>query len=106
MDQETLIKYLGFGRSTLKRKIAANERLSQSESERVLGVTQLIVEVHRMVDESGETEAFDAAAWIGRWLRTPVPALKNRSPGEFLDTAIGQRHVFQIIRQMQSGAYV
>lgn len=105
MDQERLIKSLGVGRSTLKRKVAKKQRLSSPDSERVLGVTQLVAEAQRVVEESGEREGFDAAAWVGEWIQTPVPALGNRRPEEYLDTAMGQLQVLQILRQMQSGTY-
>lgn len=105
VDQSLLIQSLGLPRSTLLRKLANDQPLTISEGERVLGLTQLVAEAMRMVRDSGEGSDFDAAAWLGQWIQQSVPALGNRPPAEFLDTAIGQQSVMQTLRQIESGAY-
>lgn len=66
---------------------------------------RLIAQVQRMVRESGNPEGFDAAAWVSRWLDTPVPALGGQRPIDLLDTTEGQAKVVTVIAQMQTGAY-
>lgn len=105
VDQRLLIQSLGLPRSTLLRKLASDQPLSIAEGERVLGLAQLVAEAIRMVKDSGLDGDFDAAAWLGRWIQNSVPALGNRAPAEFLDTAIGQQSVMQTLRQIESGAY-
>lgn len=105
VDQSLLIQSLGLPRSTLLRKLANDQPLSIAEGERVLGLTQLVAEAMRMVQDSGDGDNFDAAAWLGRWIQQSVPALGNRPPAEFLDTGIGQQSVMRTLRQIESGAY-
>ncbi len=105
VDQSLLIQSLGLPRSTLLRKLANDQPLTISEGERVLGLAQLVAEAMRMVRDSGDDSNFDAAAWLGRWVQQSVPALGNRRPADFLDTAIGQQSVMQTLRQIESGAY-
>jgi uncharacterized protein (DUF2384 family) len=59
-----------------------------------------------MVNQSGNSSDFDAQAWLIHWLRTPVPALGGRPPGELLDTAEGVTLVSETLARMESGAYI
>jgi putative toxin-antitoxin system antitoxin component (TIGR02293 family) len=104
-EQGELIERLGLARSTMSRKIKNKNALTSPEGEVVLGVARLIGQVQQMVNESGEPEGFDAAAWLGRWLRTPIPALGGHEPAEFMDTAAGQTLISNLLLQMQTGAY-
>ena len=92
-------------RSTIARKMKYNSVLSKHESERVLMMAALIGQVATIVEESGDAKGFDAAAWIGQWIETPLPALGNQKPAEFMDTAAGQQLVSQLLAQSQSGAF-
>ena len=75
------------------------------ESERVIGLASLIGQVQAMMQGSGEPEDVDAAAWMSRWLREPVPALGGVAPLDLIDTMQGQALVSKTLAQMQSGAY-
>lgn len=105
MSRDELTRALGLPRSTIERKLRDGGHLGQAESERVLGVVRLIGLVRRIVEESGDPTGFDAPLWVARWLQTPVPALRGRLPMQFMDTAEGRAVVFQLVEQMQSGAY-
>jgi putative toxin-antitoxin system antitoxin component (TIGR02293 family) len=105
LSRDELTRELGLPRSTVERKLRDGGHLGQAESERILGVARLISQVRRVVWESGNPTGFDAPLWVAHWLRTPVPALGGRPPMQFMDTAEGRAVVFQLVEQMQSGAY-
>ncbi|WP_348756910.1 antitoxin Xre-like helix-turn-helix domain-containing protein [uncultured Aquincola sp.] len=105
VPRERLYAWLGIARATANRKIAANDLLSQDESERALGIARLVGQVEKIVAESGTAEGFDAARWTAGWLDAPNAALGGRPPGDFMDTADGRALVTSLVEQMQSGAY-
>jgi len=76
-----------------------------ADSERVLGLKEIIEEVEDIVRESGTGESFDARHWLKEWLGRPQAALGGHRPDELLDTSEGLQLVRNTIRQMQSGAY-
>jgi putative toxin-antitoxin system antitoxin component (TIGR02293 family) len=79
--------------------------LSPGESERVIGFVKLVGHLAAIVQESGNPEGFDAAAWMSRWLNEPVPALGSARPIDLMDTMEGQALVSTTLGQLQSGAY-
>ena len=79
--------------------------LSQAEREVALGVAQLIDQVERIVQESGDPEGFDAGQWVAQFLNAPSPALGGLRPGDFMHTSDGRAVVATLIAQMQSGAF-
>ncbi len=105
MSRDELTRELGLARATVERKLRDGGRLGQAESERVLGMTRLIAQVQRVVNESGDPAGFDAPRWVAGWLQTPAPALGGRPPIAYMDTAEGRGVVSQLVDQMQSGAY-
>lgn len=105
MDQKRLSGFLGIPRANLGRKATSGRMLSSPESERVVGVAQLVAEAQRIVDESGDGSTFDAAAWVGRWMEEPLPVLGDRPPSSYMDTVMGQQAVLRVLRMQQSGAY-
>ncbi len=68
-------------------------------------IARLIAQVQAMVDQSGNPEHFDAAAWLSRWLREPLPALGGGHAIDLLDTAEGELQVSRLLAQIQSGSY-
>jgi len=105
VSKESLMEALGIPRATLNRKVRENRPLSPDESERVLGVQALIGQVQTMVEQSGNAAGFDTAAWLSRWLNTPVQALGGKTPASYLDTVEGQKYIANLLDTMQSGAY-
>ena len=105
MDQSSLVDCLGIARSTFSRKIKDKEVLSRADSERVLGVLKLVGQVAAMIGYSGNAKDFDASAWVGHWLESPLPALGNEPPAKFMDTGPGQELVSRLLAQAQSGAF-
>lgn len=105
MPKDRLASVLGLPRATINRKVSGSKPLSPDEGSRVMGMARLVGQVQAMVEESGQTEGFDAARWVARWLERPLPALDGRAPKELMDTAEGQALVSNLVARMQSGAY-
>ena len=105
VEQGYLVDRLGLARSTVARKVRANGLLSAHESERTLGLAQVVGLVEAMTTESGAPEGFDPAGWVGDWISRPQPALGGRPPADLLDTAEGLQLVMQLLQQSQSSAY-
>lgn len=98
-------KALRLSRAMVAAKASRDESLAAPEAERVVGVAKLIGQVQQMVEESEELKGFSAAAWLGSWLVTPLPALGGELPVHLLDTMEGQGLLSKTLSQMQSGAY-
>ena len=105
IPQSTGLAALNLPAATVNRKVASDQNLAPGESERVIGMASLIGQLQAMVQHSGDPEGFDAAGWMSRWLRDPIPALGGAAPVAFMDTMEGQALVSQLLAQMQSGAY-
>ncbi len=105
IEQDTLLRALNLSVATLNRKVAQAKNLPADESERIAGIARLVGQVEAMVKESGDPEGFNAAEWLSRWLREPLPALGGQMPIKLLDTMAGQALVSQALSRIQSGAY-
>ena len=67
---------------------------------------RLIEQVQLLLRESGNTEPFDAAAWVERWLRRPNHALGGAAPELYLHTPQGEALLFNLIGAMAAGSYM
>ena len=106
LPRDQLMRATGLARSTVERKIAARSRLSEGESEKLVGLSRLIGQVAAMVRESGQApKGFDAARWFAAWMAEPVAALGGLRPQELLDTADGREALATLLLQMRSGVY-
>lgn len=105
ITQGTALKALNLSQATVNKKAKQGQTLSPDESERVIGLARLVGQLEAMVQESGNAEGFDAAAWMSRWLNEPLPALGGARPIELMDTMEGQGVVSSMLARMQSGAY-
>lgn len=103
--RETIAKTLGLSISTIDRKVKEAQPLSRDQGESVVGLAKLIGQVQAMVEQSGDPEGFDAAQWVAQWLNRPLPALGNRPPSAFMDTAEGREVISDLVAMSQSGAY-
>ncbi|HKT60269.1 MAG TPA: antitoxin Xre-like helix-turn-helix domain-containing protein [Gemmatimonadales bacterium] len=105
ITRERLYTMLGVPRATIKRKQREGSRLSQDESERVVGLARLVGQVEQMVHDSGDPKGFDAGRWVAAWLDRPLPALGGVQPSTLMDTAEGREIVSGLLAQMQSGTF-
>lgn len=76
-----------------------------SLTEQDLFRSQLLRLVEAMMAQSPQAHTFDADQWLSDWLKSPVPALGNRCPTEFLDTSEGRELVRTLLIRMQSGSF-
>lgn len=105
IPKERMFSLLRFTRATVNRRLKGSETLPSEYSERIIGLQKLIGQVEVMVAESGDPAGFNAAHWVAEWLETPIPALNQARPAEFMDTMEGQELVSSLLDKMQSGAY-
>ena len=105
VNQVAGYRALDISPATMNRKVKDKGRLPPAESERVLGVARLIGQIQAIVEESGNPEGFDAAAWLSRWLGEPLPALGGARPLDMLDTIEGQSLVSASLARIQGAAY-
>jgi len=105
VNQAAGYRALDISPATMNRKVKDKGRLSPAESERVLGVARLVGQIQAIVEESGDPEGFDAAAWLSRWLNEPLPALGGVRPLDMLDTIEGQSLVSASLARIQGVAY-
>lgn len=103
--QDKIFKFLKLSTATVNRKATLDEQLSSDDSERVVGMSNLIGQAQTMVEQSGDAAGFNAAQWVARWLDAPCPALAGVSPASYMDTMEGQKLVANTLAMMQSGAY-
>ena len=80
VSKDRIVATLGLARATVDRRVRDNKPLSADDSARVLGMARLVGQVQQMVDESGDPEGFDAAAWVAQWLEKPLPATPSSLP--------------------------
>lgn len=103
--KEEAYRLLAIPTSSLTRRNRQGLRLTTEQSERVLAVADMIAMVERIVRESGNTDPFDAGAWLAQWLVAPNPALADVAPGSYMDTAEGRGMVSGLLGKIQAGVY-
>jgi hypothetical protein len=70
------------------------------------GRDRLIQQVERLLRESGNSEPFEAAAWLERWLQRPNQALGGAAPELYLNTPEGEALLSSLIGAMAAGSYL
>lgn len=105
LDQQAALDALNLKTATVNRKAALDEVLSVEDGERVVGLAKLLGQLEAMIEDGGDGSDFDAAEWLSRWLREPLPALGGGKPIDLLDTMEGQAIVAQALARIEGGAY-
>jgi hypothetical protein len=70
------------------------------------GRDRLIEQVELLLQESGNSEPFDAATWLDRWLQRPNHALGGVAPELYLSTPAGEALLANLIGAMAAGSYL
>jgi uncharacterized protein (DUF2384 family) len=70
------------------------------------GRDRLIQQVELLLQESGNSEPYDAAAWVDRWLQRPNHALGGAAPELYLNTPAGEALLANLIGAMAAGSYL
>jgi uncharacterized protein (DUF2384 family) len=97
--------YLGLHRVRVRQKVVDEDRLSPRESEGVMALAVFLGETLLGLGaavEGGPDVNLDAAAWLGRWLRTPHAELEHRAPLQFMDLAQGRAVVAALLDQVRA----
>ncbi|MFN9309690.1 antitoxin Xre/MbcA/ParS toxin-binding domain-containing protein [Gemmatimonas sp.] len=107
VGKERLLKGLGVAPQTVSRNRRLQTPLNAADSERVVGLAQLLERVARWTpSDEAAAAGFDPFAWLGTWLTSPNPALGGQRPLALLDTSDGRLLVDGVLATMESGAYV
>ena len=98
---------LGVPKATAIRKSANGEMISGSSGQAAIAMAKLLGLAQDIVAHSTAAEAkdFDSAAWLGRWLETPQPALGGRKPADLMDTPTGVEIVTRLLGSLESGSF-
>jgi putative toxin-antitoxin system antitoxin component (TIGR02293 family) len=102
-----LFGVLGVSRATAARKSAATAKIAGASGHAAIGMAKLLGIAQELAESSTASGAaeFDAAAWLGRWIERPQPALGGRTPAELLSTPTGIEVVTRLLGSLESGAY-
>ena len=103
-SKERVYDVLGINRTTATRLKKADAVLATEPAERAVCVAGLIARAQQMMAGTKNT-TFDAAAYIGRWLKAAHPALGGKAPEQFLATGVGRQLITRLLSQQASGAY-
>lgn len=68
-------------------------------------IEMLVTQVQNMVEESGDQDGFDARSWLFDWLQSPLSALGDQRPVDFLHTPEGRDLISRMLASFQTGAY-
>ncbi|WP_369928181.1 antitoxin Xre/MbcA/ParS toxin-binding domain-containing protein [Xanthomonas sp. NCPPB 2632] len=100
LSEDNLMVYLGLVRAGVRQKLVDEERLTPQESDRVMALALLLGDTLRGHDAAIEVSAdaqMAAAAWLGKWLRSPHTELEHRAPLQFMDIAHGRALVASLL---------
>lgn len=92
--------------ATAEHLLADAAAVAVDAPEEMAARERLIQLVEQLLRESGNTEPFDAAAWIDRWLRRPNHALGGATPELYLHTTQGEALLSGLIGAMAAGSYL
>ncbi len=107
LTKERLLGGLGVAAPTVNRRLRDQAPVSATDSERVVGLAQILARVVGWgASDDAVREHFDAGTWLGTWLSTPNPALGGQLPLMLLDTSDGRQLVDELLGSMESGAYL
>ncbi|HDR9057792.1 TPA: DUF2384 domain-containing protein [Burkholderia vietnamiensis] len=68
-------------------------------------IEMLVTQVQSMIEEAGNQDGFDARSWLFDWLHSPVPALGDQRPVDYLHTPEGIDLISRMLASAQTGAY-
>lgn len=101
-----IVDLIGVSSTTFRRKDESGEPLPDAAGHRLMALLRVMAILRRLLQESGDADRmtrFDLEAWLAIWLREPLPALGNRTPGAMLRNPEGQRAVEQVLERMRGG---
>jgi len=103
---KSLARYLGITMEKMSRLLHTSHRNIQRKDEAELldtlkteKVLELAAFIKRGIDVIGSEEAFK------EWLHSPILALGNRAPIDFLDTTFGIQMALKVLGRLEQGVF-
>lgn len=103
---KSLAEYLGISMEIMSRLLHSSHRNIQRKDEEELldtlkteKVLELASFAQRGIEVIGSKESF------AEWLHSPLTALGNKTPLDFLDTSFGIQMVLKILGRLEQGVY-
>ncbi len=99
---------LGVPKATAEKKAASGQLINGSAGVAAVGMIRLVGMAQDMASNGQADGAadFDAAAWLGKWIELPQPALGGLKPAALMDTPTGVEMVSRVLGAIESGAYL
>lgn len=101
-------RLMGVSRSTFTLKMKSKETFDGTHGQSLFALVELINMVDDMLAakiDDPRAQQLDPLAWLGKWMKTPQPALGGREPSQFMDTPLGRQSVKRLLGSLESDSY-
>ena len=88
---------LAISQSTYQRRIRANDKLTQDETEKAIALSE--------VYEKG-IEVFDNMPDFHDWMHSSIASLQQQCPVDLLDSTLGRKQVMRVLNAILHGIYL
>lgn len=108
LTQSRFFEIIGLPPATGTRKLKQGTLVDGMAGVSALAIQRLIDRATELIEDSVDPAVaakFDAAAWVGKWIETPMPALDGEKPSAYLDTPAGQEVAMRLLGSVASGSY-
>jgi putative toxin-antitoxin system antitoxin component (TIGR02293 family) len=103
---KSLAEYLGISMQTMSRLLHTSHRnIQRKDEEEMLDTlkTEKVLELAAFAQRG--IEVIGSKAGFAEWLHSPLTALGNKMPVDFLDTSFGISLVLKILGRLEQGVY-
>lgn len=103
---KSLAGYLGISMQTMSHLLHTSHRnIQRKEEEEILDTlkTEKVLELAAFAQRG--MEVIGSKAGFSEWLQSPLVALGNKAPLEYLDTSFGIQMVTKILGRLEQGVY-
>jgi uncharacterized protein (DUF2384 family) len=101
--------FLNMSKSAYHRRISEDKAvIDGAAGHAIVGYADLLLYLQRQLAEMGDAKQlneFDAAKWLGQWLREPNAALGGARPATYMSSPTGRNAVIRALGANFSGAY-
>jgi hypothetical protein len=99
------LNYMHYRAEDVAQRTLMRERLTVEQSKLLLGVCRMIEQVELISGSSCGSVGFDPGIWLGRWLRTVVPAFGGAFPILYISTQHCQITIENFLLNTVTGSY-
>lgn len=103
---KSLVEYLGISMLTMSHLLHTSHRnIQRKDEEEILDTlkTEKVLELAAFAQRG--IEAIGSKAGFIEWLHSPLIALGNKAPVDYLDTSFGIQMVLKILGRLEQGVY-